>query len=127
MACMDCFRVIVSCSPPHVHQLAEKRKTLLDEMAIKGQESVGEQMRRVEGMEERYKVRGGRIEACMGGGGGGGGRGGGGERRGWGFFKNLIAKTQTPPLPPSPSLPPPPPPPHACLNPSSSYLVSFLH
>ncbi len=38
-------------------QLAKKRKTLLDEMAIKGQESVGEQLKKVEEMEARYKVR----------------------------------------------------------------------
>ena len=38
-------------------QLAEKRKTILDEMAIKGQESATEQQKKLDELEERHKVR----------------------------------------------------------------------
>ena len=38
-------------------QLAEKRKAILDEMAIKGQQSVTEQQKRIDEEEIRHKVR----------------------------------------------------------------------
>ena len=37
-------------------QLAEKRKTILDEMSIKGQESATEQQKKIDELEEKHKV-----------------------------------------------------------------------
>ena len=37
-------------------QLAEKRKTILDEMSIKGQESATEQQKKMDELEEKHKV-----------------------------------------------------------------------
>ena len=36
--------------------MAEKRKAILDEMSIKGQESATEQQKKMDELEERYKV-----------------------------------------------------------------------
>ena len=38
-------------------QLAEKRKAILDEMSIKGQESATEQQKKMDELEEKHKVR----------------------------------------------------------------------
>ena len=37
-------------------QLAEKRKTLVDEMSIRGQETAGEQKKKMEEVQESLKV-----------------------------------------------------------------------
>ena len=37
-------------------QLAEKRKAILDEMSIKGQESATEQQKKLDELEETHKV-----------------------------------------------------------------------